>query len=176
MKPQRVTVPIYNLGCGGSGSLVVERALTRLPGVRYVYLNPATEMAYIEFDPEQCAAAQLEAVIAAEGFGPPKVQPPAVALTVAAPRLTLDPRRLALASGLVVAALFALCLLGDLLFPTWLQMERFWETLLVGVRWGTPWTLLLGLGETLLYGAVVGWAVATLYNRLPSRGVPHRQV
>lgn len=51
MATQRITLPIDNLGCGGGGALTVEHALARLPGVARVYVNPATEMAYIEFDP-----------------------------------------------------------------------------------------------------------------------------
>lgn len=41
MKTQHMTVPIDDLRCGGS--LQVERALARLPGVIYTYVNPATE-------------------------------------------------------------------------------------------------------------------------------------
>ena len=51
MKNQRVTLPINDLSCGGGGVLLVERALARIPGVVYVYVNPATEMAYVEYDP-----------------------------------------------------------------------------------------------------------------------------
>jgi copper chaperone CopZ len=51
MATKRITLPIDNLGCGGGGALTVERALERQPGVVRVYVNPATEMAYIEFDP-----------------------------------------------------------------------------------------------------------------------------
>ena len=51
MKNQRITLPIDDLSCGGGGVLTVERALARTPGVVYVYVNPATEMAYVEYDP-----------------------------------------------------------------------------------------------------------------------------
>jgi copper chaperone CopZ len=53
MKTQRITLPIDDLSCGGGGALIVERALARTPGVVYVYVNPATEMAYIEYDPDR---------------------------------------------------------------------------------------------------------------------------
>lgn len=51
MKTQRITLPIYDLSCGGGGVLIIERALARTSGVTYVYVNPATEMAYVEYDP-----------------------------------------------------------------------------------------------------------------------------
>ena len=50
----RVTIALLNLGCGGGGSLEIERALGKMPGVQRAYVNPATEMAYIEFDPSRC--------------------------------------------------------------------------------------------------------------------------
>lgn len=46
---ERVTLPILGLGCGGGGSSTIERQLLRTPGVLWAYVNPATEMAYIEY-------------------------------------------------------------------------------------------------------------------------------
>jgi YHS domain-containing protein/copper chaperone CopZ len=46
---ERVTLPIFGLGCGGGGSITVERQLLRTPGVLWAYVNPATEMAYIRY-------------------------------------------------------------------------------------------------------------------------------
>jgi len=51
MSTTRLTLAIYELGCWGSGAWVGERALTKGPGARRVYGNPATEMAYVEYDP-----------------------------------------------------------------------------------------------------------------------------
>ena len=51
MKNQRITLPIEDLNCEGGGVLIVERALARTAGVVQVYVNPATEMAYVEYDP-----------------------------------------------------------------------------------------------------------------------------
>ena len=62
MKNRRVTVFIYELGCGGGGALTVERALAKVPGVVQVYVNPVTETAYIEYDP---AVADVDGLIAA---------------------------------------------------------------------------------------------------------------
>ena len=57
----RVTLEIFDLSCG-SDALRLEHDLAALPGVRRAYVNPATEMAYLEYDPAQ---ASLETVIAA---------------------------------------------------------------------------------------------------------------
>lgn len=68
MSTRRVTLAIGGLGCGGGGALTVERALERLPGVRRVYVNPATEMAYVEFDPDRVDPTALAAAVGAVGF------------------------------------------------------------------------------------------------------------
>jgi copper chaperone CopZ len=65
---QRVTVPIFDLACGEGGALTVERALARTPGVLRAYVNPATEMAYIEYDPAVCSVATLVAAVRSRGF------------------------------------------------------------------------------------------------------------
>ena len=49
----KVTAAIYGLTCGGGGALTLERALGRIPGVITVYVSPATELAYIEYDPSR---------------------------------------------------------------------------------------------------------------------------
>jgi len=68
MKTQRMTLPIYDLSCGGGGVLIVEHALARTLGVVYVYANPATEMAYVEYDPAQVDADRLMKVVERAGF------------------------------------------------------------------------------------------------------------
>jgi copper chaperone CopZ len=65
---KRVTLPIEGLLCGGGGALAVERAIERVPGVIRVYVNPATEMAYAEYDPAQCSPAELNAAVQRAGF------------------------------------------------------------------------------------------------------------
>ncbi len=73
---ERVTLPIYGLTCWGGGSLVVERVILRVEGVRNAYVNPATEMAYVEYDPLRCTSEQLTAAIEQAGFhaGAPTVR------------------------------------------------------------------------------------------------------
>lgn len=170
MKSQSITLAIDGLGCGGSEALAVERALTRLSGVDHAFVNPATEMAYVVYDPTRADPDQLRTAIAIAGFGPA----PAGARDAPAERaqviVSFDTRRLALAAGLLLAALYALCIAADLLVPGVLQMYRIWELILIGVRWSVPWTLLLGLVEAFTYGFFGGWAFAAIYNVLPGRG------
>jgi P-type Cu+ transporter len=68
MKNQRIILPIDGLSCGGGGALMVERALARTTGVVYVYINPATEMAYIKYDPAQIDPDHLTKVVKQAGF------------------------------------------------------------------------------------------------------------
>ena len=50
MARAHVTLEIFGFGCGGGGSLTVERALAHVPGVVHAYVNPATETAYVEYE------------------------------------------------------------------------------------------------------------------------------
>ena len=68
MTTQHVTLPISGLGCGGGGALTIERVLAKLPGVLRVYVNPATEMAYVQYDPAHCSVEALLAAVDAVGF------------------------------------------------------------------------------------------------------------
>lgn len=68
MKTRRVTVFIYELGCGGGGALTVERALAKVPGVVQVYVNPTTETAYVGYDPAVAGVDGLVAAVESVGF------------------------------------------------------------------------------------------------------------
>lgn len=67
---QHVDLPVYRLGCGGGGALTVERQLAKTRGVTRVYVNPATEMAYVDYDPTRIDADGLRTVIVKAGYGP----------------------------------------------------------------------------------------------------------
>lgn len=68
MKTHRITLPIYRLSCGGGGTLTIQRALARSTGVIHAYVNPATEMAYVEYDPAQISPECLAATVEQTGF------------------------------------------------------------------------------------------------------------
>jgi cation transport ATPase len=171
MKGERITLPIYNLGCGGGGALAIERALTNAPGVLQAYVNPLTEMAYIVYDPPAANPEQLAAVIDRIGYGAPRPKTridQAVAF-VQIPPNPWDGRRMALLVGSLLAAIYILGVVLDLLFPNQLQLHRLWEALLIGVRWAKPWTMLLGLMEAFLLGALGAWGITAIYRAFPHR-------
>lgn len=68
MSTHQVTLPITGLGCASSSAIIVERALLLVPGVTRAYVNAATEMAYVEFDPARTEVGQLIAAIERSGF------------------------------------------------------------------------------------------------------------
>jgi hypothetical protein len=59
MRAKRLTIPIAGLRCAGSECYTLERALRREPGVVDVYVNPVTEIAYIDYDPAMTGQASL---------------------------------------------------------------------------------------------------------------------
>ena len=63
-------IPVYGLGCGGAGATTVERQLAATDGVLRVYVNPATETAYIDYDPAELDAWALARVIERAGYQP----------------------------------------------------------------------------------------------------------
>jgi copper chaperone CopZ len=63
---RHVMIPILDLACGGA--LGLEHAIEKVPGVLNVYVNPATETAYIECDPMRYDPVKISAVIEETGF------------------------------------------------------------------------------------------------------------
>lgn len=47
---RRVRIAIAGLGCGGAGASTIKRELAATDGVLGVYVNPATETAYVDYD------------------------------------------------------------------------------------------------------------------------------
>jgi hypothetical protein len=68
MARQHVTLLIEDFGCAGSSFLIVERTLAAVPGVIRVYVNAATETAYVQYDDCCCEERMLRAAIARAGF------------------------------------------------------------------------------------------------------------
>jgi cation transport ATPase len=171
MTTQRITLPIYNLGCGGGEARAIEHGLTQAPGVVYVYVNPLTEMAYIEFDPIRTTLAQLAAVIEHIGYGPPRAELVSTQKVAAEQPATAHRgmRYHVILAGLGTALLYILSFIADLLFPGLFQLYRFWEWALIGVSWATPWTMPIGVVETFLYGALLVWALLTIRRALPGQ-------
>jgi cation transport ATPase len=171
MTAQRITLPIYNLGCGGGEAVGIEQALAQAPGVVYAYVNPLTEMAYVEFDPTRTTFIQLAAVIERSGYGPPHIA--RVSTQVARPqqlaRHHQGTRQRVTLAGLAVALLYILSFIADQLFPDLFQLDRFWDWMLIGVSWLRPWSVPIGIVEAFLYGALLAWVVITIRSALSGR-------
>lgn len=65
---RQLRIPVYDLGCGGAGSATIERELAASDGVLRVYVNPATEMAYVDYDSAETDAWTLARVIEQAGY------------------------------------------------------------------------------------------------------------
>lgn len=68
MSIARLSIPIEGLSCLGGGALDVERRLLRLPGVLEAYVNPATEKAYVTYDPAVCRIRDLVRTVERTGY------------------------------------------------------------------------------------------------------------
>jgi copper chaperone CopZ len=64
----RLAIPIYGVTCWGSDACHIEAALKAVVGVYSVYVNPAMEMAYLQFDPETCGVMEFAETIRSLGF------------------------------------------------------------------------------------------------------------
>lgn len=61
MHTLKVAFPIINLPCGGGP--VVEHVIRGVPGVIDVYVNPATETAYVEYEAERLTPAEIAGAV-----------------------------------------------------------------------------------------------------------------
>lgn len=178
MTTQHTTVPLQSLGCASGGRAAIERALLDVPGVLRAYVNPVTEMAYVEFDPALSNAQVIEAAIRRTGYAelrsvpPPPVHP-------SGERSDADTARVALAMGTWLAASFAASAVVRAVLPTADGAFRLWTLLLPGVQTLRWWELVLGLAESFALGLLGGWAFALIYNwlapRPPRRGTAGNQ-
>ena len=65
---RRVTLLVFDLGCGGGAAATVERILRGLPGVRRAYVNPADATAYVDCDATVDSPDDLTAALAKAGY------------------------------------------------------------------------------------------------------------
>ena len=75
MDRQSVIIPVFGLTCGAGGMSSVERALLRMSGVVEAYGNPATEAAYVTYDPSLVSVAELRRAIAQAGYAAGSASP-----------------------------------------------------------------------------------------------------
>lgn len=67
---RNLQIPILDLGCGGAGVTTIERELAATDGVVRIYVNPATETAYVDFDPAETDVSVLARAIERAGYRP----------------------------------------------------------------------------------------------------------
>ncbi|HLA16083.1 MAG TPA: heavy metal-associated domain-containing protein [Candidatus Limnocylindrales bacterium] len=65
---REIRIPVYGLGCGGSGVSTIERELAATGGVLRVYVNPATETAYVDYDPAETDPSSLARAVERAGY------------------------------------------------------------------------------------------------------------
>ncbi len=63
------------------------------------------------------------------------------------------------AGGIIAAALYIGCVVWDLALPQF-AMRAAWMPFLPGFTWLTWGSFLLGLVESVAYGALLGWLIA----------------
>jgi Cu+-exporting ATPase len=68
MDERYARIPIFGLTCGAGDMGTVERGPARMPGVVAVYGNPATEAAYVTYDPTVVTIAELRRAIERAGY------------------------------------------------------------------------------------------------------------
>ena len=81
MSLQRSTFPLPTLRCAAE-SVAVEHLLRAVRGVAQVFVNPVTEMAYVEYDTDRCDEDSLRSALETAGYAVTAVQ-----------RLRAEPRR-----------------------------------------------------------------------------------
>lgn len=75
----------------------------------------------------------------------------------------LNVKVVALSLGALLAVIYVLCVLFDLLWPVY-EMRRAWSLLLPGFTWLTPLSFLLGLAESFIWGLLLGVIFVPIYN------------
>ena len=81
----------------------------------------------------------------------------------------IDIRTTTWALSAFTAVSFLLCVLYGVLVPDSLHMRAFLEIVLPAFRWLTPWTFVLGLVESFLWGAYIGLVFVPIHNAFSRR-------
>lgn len=68
MKRKTTTVMLDDMGCAAGSAHSIESVLSRVHGVMRAYVNPVTEMAYVEFDADRCTETDLIRAAASLGI------------------------------------------------------------------------------------------------------------
>lgn len=80
----------------------------------------------------------------------------------------LNTKVVASSLGVLLAVIYVLCVLFDLLWPVY-EMRRAWSLLLPGFTWLTPSSFLLGLAESFIWGMLLGIIFVPIYNYFNER-------
>lgn len=80
----------------------------------------------------------------------------------------LNTKVVALSLGALLAVIYVLCVLFDLVWPVY-EMRRAWSLLLPGFTWLTPLSFLLGLAESFIWGILLGVIFVPIYNYFSDR-------
>lgn len=167
MMLKHAALPVPDLGCTGATG-TIEGVLRRIPGVTRVYVNPITEMAYVEYDQERCNERELAGVLTHAGYGDMDTRPASQRPAPASPAPA--PWTAALWSGVGFALSFLLGILssGPGERPTLLL--RAWDAVIIGFDPTAGLAVWLGLGAAFVYGGLAGWLVTAVYRALRTRG------
>ena len=68
MTRKTTTLMLERAGCVGGSAVSIEHVIREVPGVYRVYVNPATEAAYVEYDSERCSETDLARAVADLGI------------------------------------------------------------------------------------------------------------
>jgi hypothetical protein len=79
-----------------------------------------------------------------------------------------DTKVVALSFGVLLTVIYVLCVLFDLFWPVY-EMRRVWSLLLPGFTWLTPYSFLLGLAESFIWGLLLGVIFVPIYNYFSER-------
>lgn len=80
----------------------------------------------------------------------------------------LNTKVVASSLGVLLAVIYVICVLFDLLWPVY-EMRRAWSLMLPGFTWLTPLSFLLGMAESFIWGLLLGVIFVPIYNYFNER-------